>query len=468
MAGNHNASPFAVDDPEIAEVLDMRTGSIIPAHEAIGSDYDQAMALRMELGEARARSEPVYVCPLCGTPVYLVSRKETRRFFFRHELEDGRCPAKTRGELNEQEINARKYNGAKESYAHIRMKQIIAESLRCDPDFSDVKVEAVWRGQERVTWRKPDVQAIYKGLAVAFEIQLSTTFLRVIAERRDFYQREGGLLCWVFKSYDEDRARLTQDDIFYSNNHNLFLASENTLTESRNAGRFMLDCRWAEPYVANGQVEIRWSGRIAPFDEFQLDQKRQRIFLFDYERAVGRARDESEEAAHQTTQETIRRRFAEFWINRGGINASSAGWKQVRDEWSELQFELSFEGMDIPDHPGEHSLAGALNALYSAREGRPVGWKFNKLIEVAHCVHGRHKGYLRRFRQLLLTYNRQDQIRREDREGKWQEKVKQYTPLLKTNDPTYEPDNRYAELFEFLFPELIVTSGSTVTSESDD
>lgn len=77
MADNHNASPFAVDDPEIAEVLDMRTGLVIPAHEAIGSDYDQAMALRMELGEARARSEPVYVCPLCGTPVYLVSRKET-------------------------------------------------------------------------------------------------------------------------------------------------------------------------------------------------------------------------------------------------------------------------------------------------------------------------------------------------------------------------------------------------------
>ncbi len=133
MAGNHNASPSTVEDPEIAEVLDMQTGSSIPAHEAIGSDYEQAMALRMELGEARARSEPLYVCPMCGTPVYLVSGKETRSFFFRHELEDGCCPAKTRGELNEQEINAHKYNGAKESHAHIRMKQIIAESLRCTP-----------------------------------------------------------------------------------------------------------------------------------------------------------------------------------------------------------------------------------------------------------------------------------------------------------------------------------------------
>ena len=443
----------------------MRTGSIIPAHEAISSDYDQAMALRMELGEARARTESVYVCPLCGTPVYLVSMAETRRFFFRHVLEDGRCLAKTRSELNEQEINARKYNGAKESLAHIRMKQIIAGSLECDPNFSEVKVEAVWRGQERDTWRKPDVQAFYKGMPVAFEIQLSTTFLRVIAERRYFYQRHGGLLCWIFKSYDEDSARLTQDDIFYSNNHNLFLASENTLTESRNAGRLMLDCRWAEPYIENGQVETRWSGTIASFDEFQLDQKRQRIFLFDYESAFGCARDESE-AAHKKTKDAIRNRFSEFWINRGGINASSGSWELVRDEWSQLQVELSVEGMVIPDHPREHSLSGALNAFYSAREGKSVGWEFNKLIEVAHCVHGRYKGHLRRFRQLLLTFNRQEQIRSEDRNGKWQAKVNQYTPLLKSNDPTYESDNRYGELFEFLFPELVVTS-RPVTSESD-
>lgn len=31
-------------------------------------------------------------CPLCGVPVYLVSRKEKRKFFFRHVLEDGRSP----------------------------------------------------------------------------------------------------------------------------------------------------------------------------------------------------------------------------------------------------------------------------------------------------------------------------------------------------------------------------------------
>ena len=171
---------LAVLDPEISEVQSTESGEIFPAAEVIGNDSGKAMGLRMSLSQSIAQGAPLLVCPLCGVPVYLVSLKETRRFFFRHVLEDGRCPAHTRGDLSEDEINARKYNGAKESQAHIRMKEILVESLRCDPRFSDVKVEAVWKGQDRAAWRKPDVQAVYNGIPVVFEVQLSTTFLRVI------------------------------------------------------------------------------------------------------------------------------------------------------------------------------------------------------------------------------------------------------------------------------------------------
>ena len=165
---------LAVQAPEITEVQNMETGDLIPAHVAIGADYGNAMALRMALKQSIAEGSPLYTCPICGVPVYLVSRKEERRFFFRHQVEDGRCPARTRGDMSEEEINARKYNGAKESQAHIRMKEIIAESLRCDPRFSDVKEETVLKSRDRASWRKPDVQAIYEGRPVAFEIQLST------------------------------------------------------------------------------------------------------------------------------------------------------------------------------------------------------------------------------------------------------------------------------------------------------
>lgn len=192
---------LAVTEPEIEEVLDLHSGDFIPANEAIGSDYSKVIRLRMDLRTAIERHNPLYACPLCGIPVYLVCRKEARRFFFRHELEDGRCPARTKGALSEDEINARKYNGAKESWAHARMKEIIADSLAADSRFSEIAIEKVWKGVDRGKWCKPDVQATFNGMRVAFEVQLSTTFLRVIAQRREFYLREGGMLFWIFRTF---------------------------------------------------------------------------------------------------------------------------------------------------------------------------------------------------------------------------------------------------------------------------
>lgn len=433
---------LAVQDPEIAEVQNTETGDLIPAHEAIGSDYAKAMSLRMALRQSIAEGSPLYACPLCGVPVYLVSRKEERRFFFRHDLEDGRCRARTRGEMSEQEINARKYNGAKESQAHIRMKEIIAESLRCDPRFSEVKVEAVLKAQDRSAWRRPDVQAIYEGIPVAFEIQLSTTFLRVIAERRAFYQREGGLLVWIFKTFGADRARLTQEDIFYSNNRNLFLASEETLKASREAGGLVLDCHWTEPFIENGKIETRWGGRLAGFGEMAIDRERQRVFLYDYDQ-------EAEALLVQTEDGRLRAEFEVFWLSR------KTGDPYDEDAWERLRSLFRKRGISLPSEPNRGGGPGhLLNALYSAREGQVVGWRFRKLIEVAHLVAGGHPDLLRAFRRALAGYGRAEQIRREDREGKWRKKAEEYKPMLAANSPEYEPDSRFDTLVDFLFPEL--------------
>ncbi len=143
---------LCVDNPEIKEVINLKTGEILPVEVIIGSDYSKLEKLRMDLAEANASDELLV---------------------------------------------------AKESPAHIRLKEIVKESLENAPNFSEVAVEKVWRGMDRSKWRKPDVQALWKGTTrIAFEIQLSTTFLHVIAERRLFYRDEGALLCWIFKRFD--------------------------------------------------------------------------------------------------------------------------------------------------------------------------------------------------------------------------------------------------------------------------
>ena len=101
---------YAVPDPQIDEVLDLETGECIRADALIGADYGHVMQLRLAVRSDIAREEPRFICPLCHVAVYLIRLAAKEHFFFRHDLEDGRCKARTRGELSEREILARKYD----------------------------------------------------------------------------------------------------------------------------------------------------------------------------------------------------------------------------------------------------------------------------------------------------------------------------------------------------------------------
>lgn len=89
----------------------------------------------------------------------------------------------------QRQIAAMKYNGAKESLLHRQMKLWLVESLYASGQFTDIRQEKRWQGTITSEWRKPDVRAVFGGTPIAFEIQLSTTFLDVIVERRRFYLR---------------------------------------------------------------------------------------------------------------------------------------------------------------------------------------------------------------------------------------------------------------------------------------
>lgn len=434
-------APLAVDNPEIDEVLDLATGEIVAASEKIGMDYERALQLRMALRQGIAGGAPLLACPYCTVPIHLVSLSQERRFYFRHETEDGRCPAKTKGRLSEERILAMKYDGARESAAHRRMKDVIAESLRCDPNFSCVEIERTWRGEAANSRRKPDVRAVWKGqLPVAFEVQLSTTFLRVIAERRAFYLREGGLLFWVFARFDMGNARLTQEDVFYNNNRNAFVASEETLATSREAGRFILECVWSEPSLEDGRLLWDQHRQRVGFDELTLERDKQRAFLFDADAA-------REHYEAQLNDAPLREEFRRHWTD--GATYNDALWLSLRRRFAERRIAL-------PRYPGdEPGFSAFLDTLYSASEGHPVGWRYDNLVKVAHHVFDRHKGFLWAFRLLLAAHGRAKQIVDEDVTKNWQEKkVKAYRVAWKSGDPEFAPDRRFDSLVSFLFPEI--------------
>lgn len=438
---------LAVENPAIQDVLDLQTGQHHPVTKVISSDYAEVMKLRMALRTQINKQEPLYACSLCGIPVYLVSCPDKQHFFFRHELEDDRCPARTRGELSQQEINARKYNGAKESALHRRMKDWVVQCLSADPRFSQIRSEDTWKGSLG-QWRRPDVQAMYGDIPVIFEIQLSTTYLNVIAERRQFYLQEGALLFWIFAQFEDDNRRLTQDDVFFNNNQNAFIVNRETVATSLKQATFHLECIWAQPASTN------LSRQVVAFHDLTLDLAGQRAFYFDYDKALQTWQKQ------ESAPETLRRKaFEAFWLDyaadRGSVDYKT--WGALRTQFSQSPYPL-------PEFPS-YLPRTILNALYSAKHGHPVGWNYSTLVEAAHWIASAQKPVLQLFRRALQVYNRAEQIKAEDPTGKWRQKVRTYKSAISRGDPSYLPDTSHHELVEMLFPELdILEKSSTLKS----
>ncbi|MGX1126544.1 DUF7830 domain-containing protein [Pseudomonas sp. HLS-6 TE3448] len=178
------------DTMRLTEILDLETGQTVDLQSFLSRELGLVMKDRGELASRYARNpeQPWLVCEWCTTPVILVLTQE-RRFHFRHHpREEGRhkCSVSTRGKFSAAQINCMKYNAAQESAAHLRLKGIIRDSLIADENCSEPLVEKIWKGMplaDRAQWRKPDVQVERAGQRLAFEVQLSTTYLTEIVGR---------------------------------------------------------------------------------------------------------------------------------------------------------------------------------------------------------------------------------------------------------------------------------------------
>ena len=445
---------FGVINPAIPRVLDAEKGEEIDVYKLLNTDEASLIQLRLKVKVLIQEDRAKYLCPECFVPVGLVCRKETFRFFFRHSHENGRCSAVTRGEFSQADINARKYNGAKESLLHIEMKQWLAESLHASRLFTSIVQEARWKGPITGAWRKPDVSAFYGDIKIAFEIQLSTTFLDVIAERWRFYKHEGGLLFWVFAKFDDDGRRLTQNDVFFNNNQNAFIVSKETRDASVAAGEFLMDCAWSDPAltIANPPL-VR--ARVS-FTQLTLDTGNQQAFYFDYKGEKNRIAEN-----YKLQQKNWAIQFEEWWLQMANQKISQYNIQEDLKDFPQNAPQLWRGSGILSDTPlkkygrGEPIPAAMLNAFYSAKHGRPIGQRRHHFIEVVHYVAESYPNYLRWFRQALNFYKRGELIKQQDVSGKWEQRKRKYIPLLCARDKKYEPEVYHLELFEWLFPELV-------------
>ena len=431
---------LSVISPEIAEVMVVETGVHQPVQVAIGSDYAELIKLRLEIRTAQHHGRELFRCSICGVGVYLCRTKNEQRFFFKHRHEDGSCPAITRGGLSQKELDARRYNGAKESALHLKMKEWVAQCLRADSSFSQIEVEPRWTGAIDGTWRRPDVRAVLNGLPIAFEVQLSTTYLNVIAERRQFYLQEHGLLFWIFAVFDNEHRRMTEEDVFYNNNQNAFVVTESTVDQSRREGRFLLECVWTEP--TRGGDTSNFHRKTISFHDLTLDPSTQRAYYFDFE---GRRQQYRLEA--QQDEQRLRDDFEAWW---GRYSEVGSGWV---NEWD--SFRPRFVKLGIAAPPYHNWLpANDLTALYSAKHNRPWGQRRHLLVEVAHQVASNHTECLVWFMHAVRKYGRLESMKLEGDPFKWRMKYESRQAEFKAHPERFNRKSKYDDLIRFLFPEL--------------
>jgi hypothetical protein len=442
-----------VEAPEITHVLSLRTGRLLDAKRFISRhNYEELIRVRTRVLDAMNAGRPRLVCSLCHVPVYIVA--STRKaFFFRHRHEDGSCPAVTRNFETEAEIRARQYAGVQESEAHRRLKRLLARSISADPNFSELAQETTWRATTGIAaLRRPDVSCAFGGLKLAFEAQLSTTFLSVVVGRRAFYRAEGALLVWALASFDPNDRRMTEDDILFPNNSNVLVVDEASAAASEKEGRFMVTC-WHRAAGENGR-QTEWAKALVGFDELTLDVDGQRAFLVDVEGEERRRREAMEaERARRAAEreEALRSGFLSCWLRRYDPDVS---YPEREREWLTFVQPFAERGLPFPPHCwGEPELDRRLKAALTAKAGIPVGWRYKKLPEVAHHLHDRHPDLLFLFGRLLKRYRTDERLKAEDKTGAWSRKAAQVREEVRRGSRRYQPAVAWAELLAFLFPE---------------
>lgn len=353
-------------------VHDTRLDRMVKAEEVIGDNAPRAFDLRQRINNNR-RDSPLYLCPECKQPLILRMWKDQSGFYFSHEFKSPSCPIKEENRENRKAINKGKYKDSNESALHSFLKTMLESCLLADIDFSNVKKERWWKGEDGFEYRRPDVQADYKeNLHIAFEIQLSTTYSDDIADRMDFARRSKGILIWVAHEIDHTKLRTAFMDSLYANNSNIFIFNDAMYSKSLDAKKLHLECLWLEPSDSEAQYYPMRTA-IVTIDDLQFNLERQWAYYFDFSSAQIAAEEQREAARLEQL--------------RKENELNSSDWNPNASEQEIIDFLGNhFDAETMRPYKAK----AAINSVLSGILGNPHGWDFGHNKQVFHQL---YQGY---------------------------------------------------------------------------
>jgi competence CoiA-like predicted nuclease len=282
----------------IKEVLNFENGKCIDANEFFKKPLDEITVYRSELQKAiNGFRDPLFKCYYCKQLIRIrggmsePNKRKAEIFHFAHLKDSDDCHIKTNNQFTKEEVDRIKYNGAKESLLHQKIKENIADSLRRNQEnnkgVTQIEVERVISDKVDKEWKKPDINAYFQTKRLAIELQLSTTWLDVITRRQHFYKEHGIYILWVFNEFnlDDDVRKLTFNDVVYTNNQNAYVFDDEMYERSIAENDLILKCYY-KTYYKNiyNEIEEEWEDSVIRLSDLTFDEKNFRIFYHDSEK----------------------------------------------------------------------------------------------------------------------------------------------------------------------------------------
>jgi len=274
----------------ITEVLNCETGECIDANEFFKKPLDEIHIYRSQLQQAIQKiRDPLFTCYYCKQKIRIRGgitfshKKKSEIFHFAHLKDSDECPIKTNNDYSKEDIDAIKYNGAKESELHRKLKVRISECLKKNKEISSIEIEKIVRDKVVKEWKKPDINALFRNERIAFEIQLSTTWLDVITKRQHFYKEQGIYILWVFHIFNinDDVRKLTYNDVIYTNNQNAYVFDDETYKLSILENDLVLKCIYKIYYQNEQELGERWEESLIRLSDLTFDEDKFSIYYHD-------------------------------------------------------------------------------------------------------------------------------------------------------------------------------------------
>lgn len=280
------------------------------------------------------------------------------------------------------------------------------------------------------------MDARLENLRLAFEVQLSTTFLDVVLSRREFYRSERAALVWVLPNFHPNYRRMTDDDILFGNNSNIFVVDESTAAASEAAGAFMIKCWHRKPVIDGDQIVDEWVERLVCWDEVEVDVDLQTVQAFDYSSEAAKlleqiksaklarvaAQKEAAERAKIALENELRELVFAFVLNDEDDDEYLGRHKR----WLAINDRLLTHGCGLEGkYPDLMKATRLVHLVASAKSGKPVGFKYKNLVEIGHHLFHQHSDLLLAYGFMLRAYGTKSILDREDRTGRWAAKVRE-------------------------------------------